>query len=481
MDDTSSKISSGVISSVVGAVVEVEFPQGELPYIRDALEIEVESKTLTLEVVSHVSTTAVKALAFGPTMHLSKGLRVFNTGQPVSIPVGKELLGRMINVVGEPIDDGDPLKTAAKSSIYQEPPPLLAQADNSQILETGIKVFDLMIPFLRGGKVGLFGGAGVGKTVIIMELIHNIAKAYEGYSVFTGVGERTREGNDLYHEMMAAGVNTKGDPEASRCALVFGQMDEPPGVRARVAHTGLTVAEHFRDALGTEVLFFVDNVFRMLQAGAEVSTLLGRMPSAVGYQATLESELGALQERITSTIQGSITSVQAIYVPADDITDPAPAAMFRHLDARAFLSRTVASQGIYPAIDPLQSTSRALTPDIVGVEHYEVAWGIKQTLQKYAELTDIIAILGTEELSYEDKKVVSRARRIQKFFSQPFYVAEAFSGMKGKLVSLHDTVRGFKKILDGDMDDIPEEAFFMAGSIEDVYSAAKHIANVTRG
>lgn len=464
------KCKNGTILSIVGSAVTVEFPQGHLPYIKHVLTTKgsVEGSELKLEVVAHSSTTTVQALALGSTLELKKGQCVINTQAPLHVPVGKSLLGRIINTVGEPIDGGAPIGAEERVSIYKEAPNFLEQGVNQEILETGIKVIDVMLPYLKGGKIGLFGGAGVGKTVVIMELINNVAKAYDGYSVFTGIGERSREGNDLYHEMLESKINTKGDPNNSRCALVFSQMNESAGCRARVAYTGLSLAEHFRDKMGKEVLFFVDNVFRMVQAGTEISTMLGHMPSAVGYQPTLETELGSFQERIASTLNGSITSVQAIYVPADDITDPVPAAMFRHLDARAFLSRTIASKGIYPAIDPLESSSRALSPNIVGEEHYNIAWKIKEVLQKYSELADIIAILGMEELSKEDKLTVIRARKIQKFFSQPFFVAEAFSGMEGKFVPLSESLKGFSKILSGELDEIPEEHFFMAGPIEDV-------------
>jgi F-type H+-transporting ATPase subunit beta len=400
---------------------------------------------------------------------------VVDTGSPIAVPVGEETLGRILNVIGEPVDEAGPVKAATKRAIHQPAPAFVDQKPSPEILVTGIKVVDLLCPYAKGGKIGLFGGAGVGKTVLIQELINNIAKAYGGYSVFAGVGERTREGNDLYHEMIESGVNVAGGGQGSRCALVFGQMNEPPGARARVALSGLTIAEHFRDQ-GKDILFFVDNVFRFTQAGSEVSALLGRIPSAVGYQPTLATEMGAMQERITSTTKGSITSVQAIYVPADDLTDPAPATSFAHLDATTVLSRDIAAKGIYPAVDPLDSTSRILDPNVVGEEHYLVARQVQETLQRYKSLQDIIAILGMDELSEDDKLTVARARKIERFLSQPFFVAQAFTGAEGKLVDLKDTIRGFKGLVNGDYDHLPEPAFYMVGSIEEAIAKAQRLA-----
>jgi F-type H+-transporting ATPase subunit beta len=467
----------GKVSQVMGAIVDVEFDNiKELPSIYNALEINHNGKKLVLEVILHLGQGSVRTLAMDATDGLVRGQEVTDTGSPITVPVGEEVLGRIMNVLGEPVDEMGEIKTKTKLPIHREPPSFVEQSTKAEILTTGIKIIDLMLPYLKGGKIGLFGGAGVGKTVIIMELINNIAKSYGGYSVFTGVGERTREGNDLFHEMIDSGVIVKGDPSKSRCALIYGQMNEPPGARARVALTGLTVAEYFRDTAEKDILFFVDNIFRFTQAGSEVSALLGRIPSAVGYQPTLASEMGALQERITSTVSGSITSVQAIYVPADDLTDPAPATSFSHLDATTVLSRNIAAMGIYPAIDPLDSNSRALDVRIVGEEHYDVAMRVQRILQKYKELQDIIAILGMDELSDEDKQIVYRARKIQKFFSQPFHVAEVFSGLKGVLVSLEDTIAGFKAICNGELDNIPEEAFFMCGNIQDVLDKAEKLS-----
>jgi F-type H+-transporting ATPase subunit beta len=467
----------GKVSQVMGAIVDVEFDNiKELPSIYNALEINHNGKKLVLEVILHLGQGSVRTLAMDATDGLVRGQEVKDTGSPITVPVGEEVLGRIMNVLGEPVDEMGEIKTKTKLPIHREPPSFIEQSTKAEILTTGIKIIDLMLPYLKGGKIGLFGGAGVGKTVIIMELINNIAKSYGGYSVFTGVGERTREGNDLFHEMIDSGVIVKGDPSKSRCALIYGQMNEPPGARARVALTGLTVAEYFRDTAEKDILFFVDNIFRFTQAGSEVSALLGRIPSAVGYQPTLASEMGALQERITSTVSGSITSVQAIYVPADDLTDPAPATSFSHLDATTVLSRNIAAMGIYPAIDPLDSNSRALDVRIVGEEHYDVAMRVQRILQKYKELQDIIAILGMDELSDEDKQIVYRARKIQKFFSQPFHVAEVFSGLKGVLVSLEDTIAGFKAICNGELDNIPEEAFFMCGNIQDVLDKAEKLS-----
>ncbi|MCL2566549.1 MAG: F0F1 ATP synthase subunit beta [Alphaproteobacteria bacterium] len=466
----------GKVAQIMGPVVDVDFLDSKkLPAIDNALEIIKPDQKVVVEVVLHLGDGRVRTIAMNSTDGLVRGDEVIDTGAPITVPVGNEVLGRIMNVLGDPVDGQGEIKTAKKSSIYKDAPEFIDQSTKSEVLHTGIKVVDLMLPYLKGGKIGLFGGAGVGKTVVIMELINNIAKAYSGYSVFTGVGERTREGNDLYHEMLESGVNTMGDWTKSRCALIFGQMNESPGARARVALTGLTVAEHFRDEEGKDVLLFIDNIFRFTQAGSEVSALLGRIPSAVGYQPTLASEMGSLQERITSTVKGSITSIQAIYVPADDLTDPAPATSFTHLDATTTLSREIAALGIYPAIDPLTSNSRILDPNIVGEEHYAVALEVQRTLQKYKDLQDIIAILGMDELSDEDKLTVSRARKIQRFFSQPFHVAEVFTGIPGVLVSIEDTVVGFKEICDGKVDDIPEEAFFMVGSLAEVKEKAKKL------
>ncbi len=462
----------GIVYQVMGAVVDVKFNEEDVPEIYNALEVDLHGKKLVLEVMHHIGEGVVRTIAMDLTDGLARGQEVVNTGSEIKVPVGKEVLGRIINVVGEPVDGLGPVKTERRDVIHKPAPKFVDQSSQAEILTTGIKVIDLMAPFLKGGKIGLFGGAGVGKTVVIMELINNIAKSRDGLSVFTGVGERTREGNDLYHEMMESNVITKGDPDKSRCALVYGQMNEPPGARARVALSGLTIAEYFRDVENKDILFFVDNIFRFTQAGSEVSALLGRIPSAVGYQPTLSTEMGALQERITSTKNGSITSVQAIYVPADDITDPAPAASFTHLDAKVVLSREISELGIYPAVDPLESSSRILDPKIIGSEHYEVAIRVQEILQKYKSLQDIIAILGMDELSDEDKKTVYRARKIQRFFSQPFHVAEVFTGSPGVLVDLKDTIKGFREICDGKHDNIPENAFFMAGTIEDVIKKA---------
>ncbi len=465
----------GYISQIMGAVIDVYF-EGYLPPILNALEIPREdSETkgkLILEVAQHLGEGTVRTIAMDATAGLHRGQEVIDTGSPIYVPVGPETLGRIMNVIGEPIDERGPIKTKQVSSIHRSAPEFIEQSPATEILTTGIKVIDLLTPYPKGGKIGLFGGAGVGKTVLIMELINNVAKAHGGYSVFAGVGERTREGNDLYHEMIDSGV-VKLDEEGSKAALIYGQMNEPPGARARVALSGLTVAEYFRDVEGKDVLFFIDNIFRFTQAGAEVSALLGRMPSAVGYQPTLSSEMGNLQERITSTTKGSITSVQAIYVPADDLTDPAPAASFAHLDATTVLSRSIAELGIYPAVDPLDSTSRILSADVVGEEHYQVARHVQKILQTYKSLQDIIAILGMDELSPEDKLTVSRARKIQRFLSQPFFVAEVFTGSPGKLVSLADTIKGFKGICDGDYDHIPESNFYMIGNIEEALEKAK--------
>jgi len=470
-----SKNAVGTITQILGAVVDVRFAESELPQILNALNVEIEGRRLVLEVAQELGEGVVRTVAMDTTDGLVRGTEVTDTGAPISIPVGPETLGRIMNVIGDPVDERGPIVTAQKFPIHRPAPSFLDQSTESEILITGIKVIDLIEPYAKGGKVGLFGGAGVGKTVIIMELINNIAKAHGGYSVFAGVGERTREGNDLYHEMMESGV-IKVDGKGSKAALVYGQMNEPPGARARVGLTGLTVAEYFRDEEGQDVLFFVDNIFRFTQAGSEVSALLGRIPSAVGYQPTLATDMGALQERITSTKKGSITSVQAIYVPADDLTDPAPATSFAHLDATTVLSRQIAELGIYPAVDPLDSTSRVLDPRVVGEEHYKVAREVQRILQTYKSLQDIIAILGMDELSEEDKQTVSRARKIQRFLSQPFHVAEVFTGTPGVFVSLEDTIKGFKGIVAGNYDHLPEAAFYMVGTIEEAVEKAKKMA-----
>jgi F-type H+-transporting ATPase subunit beta len=464
----------GKIIQVMGAVVDVQF-EGELPSILNALHADNHGKLLVLEVAQHLGESMVRTIAMDSTEGVQRGLEATDTGEPILVPVGPETLGRIINVIGDPIDERGPVKTKKRAPIHAVAPPFVDQSTETEILTTGIKVVDLIAPYAKGGKIGLFGGAGVGKTVLIMELINNVAKGHGGYSVFAGVGERTREGNDLYHEMIESGViDLEGDN--SKAALVYGQMNEPPGARARVALTGLTQAEYFRDEEGQDVLFFVDNIFRFTQAGSEVSALLGRIPSAVGYQPTLATDMGNMQERITSTNKGSITSVQAIYVPADDLTDPAPATSFAHLDATTVLSRQIAELGIYPAVDPLDSNSRILDPRIIGDEHYNVATEVQQTLQSYKNLQDIIAILGMDELSEEDKQTVSRARKIQRFMSQPFHVAEVFTGTPGVLVSLEDTIKGFKGIIDGEYDHLPEAAFYMVGTIEDVVEKAKKMA-----
>mgnify|MGYP001291083258 CR=1 FL=1 len=464
----------GKISQVTGAVVDVQF-DGDLPEILNALHTKNEGKILVLEVAQHLGENAVRTIAMDSTEGLERGSEVTDTGEPISVPVGPETLGRIMNVIGEPIDERGPLETKSTLPIHRSAPEFAEQSTETEILTTGIKVVDLISPYAKGGKIGLFGGAGVGKTVLIMELINNVAKGHGGYSVFAGVGERTREGNDLYHEMIESGVIDLEGGE-SKAALVYGQMNEPPGARARVALSGLTQAEYFRDQEGQDVLLFIDNIFRFTQAGSEVSALLGRIPSAVGYQPTLATDMGILQERITSTTKGSITSVQAIYVPADDLTDPAPATSFAHLDATTVLSRQIAELGIYPAVDPLDSTSRILDPRIIGEEHYGVATSVQQILQAYKSLQDIIAILGMDELSEEDKLTVARARKIQRFLSQPFHVAEVFTGSPGVLVSLEDTINGFKGIVDGEYDHIPEPAFYMVGTIEEALEKAKKLA-----
>lgn len=464
----------GKITSIIGAVVDVQF-DSELPSILSALEVEGRTPKLILEVAQHLGSNTVRTIAMDGTEGLVRGQNIFDTGAPITIPVGPSTLGRIMNVIGEPIDERGPIETKNYSPIHAEAPAFMEMNTNQEILVTGIKVVDLLAPYVKGGKIGLFGGAGVGKTVLIMELINNIAKAHGGYSVFAGVGERTREGNDLYHEMIETGVISLKD-DSSKVALVYGQMNEPPGARARVALTALTVAEYFRDVENQDVLLFIDNIFRFTQAGSEVSALLGRIPSAVGYQPTLATDLGTMQERITSTLTGSITSVQAIYVPADDLTDPAPATTFAHLDATTVLSRSIAELGIYPAVDPLDSTSRIMDPIVVGYEHYEVARSVQKLLQDYKSLQDIIAILGMDELSEEDKVTVARARKIQKFLSQPFQVAEIFTGHKGKLVSLEDTINGFQKIMSGELDHLPEIAFYMIGNVEEAEAKADKLA-----
>ncbi len=470
---------AGRISQVIGAVVDVAF-EGELPPILNALETSNNGNRLVLEVAQHLGENTVRTIAMDATEGLVRGQAVSDTGSPIMMPVGDETLGRIMNVIGEPVDEAGPIGAKSKRPIHAEAPPFTEQSTESNILATGIKVVDLLAPYARGGKIGLFGGAGVGKTVLILELINNIARAHGGYSVFAGVGERTREGNDLYWEMIESNVNkdpkeNNGSTAGSKCAMVFGQMNEPPGARARVALSGLTIAEEFRDA-GQDVLFFVDNIFRFTQAGSEVSALLGRIPSAVGYQPTLATDMGQMQERITTTTKGSITSVQAIYVPADDLTDPAPATSFAHLDATTVLSRSIAEKGIYPAVDPLDSTSRMLDPQIIGDEHYETARQVQEVLQRYKALQDIIAILGMDELSEEDKIAVARARKIERFLSQPFFVAEVFTGSPGKLVDLDDTIKGFKGLVAGDYDHLPEAAFYMVGGIDEAIEKAQKLA-----
>ena len=463
--------SLGTITQIIGAVLDIQFEKGQLPEINDAVEIHrTDGDTLVVEVAQHLGDNTVRCIAMGPTDGLVRGMEAVSEGAPIRVPVGEETLGRMFNVLGNPIDEKGAPAVKEYSPIHRKAPTFSEQSTESEILETGIKVIDLLCPYQKGGKIGLFGGAGVGKTVLIQELITNIATEHGGYSVFTGVGERTREGNDLYYEMIESGVIDK-------TTMVFGQMNEPPGARMRVALTGLTMAEYFRDKAGKDVLLFIDNIFRFTQAGSEVSALLGRMPSAVGYQPTLQTEMGALQERITSTKNGSITSVQAVYVPADDLTDPAPATTFAHLDATTVLDRSIVELGIYPAVDPLASTSRMLDPRIIGEEHYKVARGVQEILQKYKELQDIIAILGMDELSEDDKVLVNRARKVQRFLSQPFNVAEQFTGLPGKYVQIEDTIQGFKESLEGRHDDTPENYFLNAGSIEDVVERYKNAHN----
>jgi F-type H+/Na+-transporting ATPase subunit beta len=474
MAQSTTTTTNGTVTQVIGAVVDVHFDD-ELPPILTALHVDNSGRTLVLEVAQHLGENTVRTVAMDTTDGLVRGATVFSTGEPIMVPVGPETLGRILNVVGEPVDERGPVNTNRRSPIHKPAPEFIDQSTEAEILVTGIKVIDLLEPYAKGGKVGLFGGAGVGKTVIIMELINNIAKAHGGYSVFAGVGERTREGNDLYHEMMESGVIVPDGP-GSKAALVYGQMNEPPGARARVGLSGLTLAEYFRDEEGQDVLFFVDNIFRFTQAGSEVSALLGRIPSAVGYQPTLATDMGALQERITTTKKGSITSVQAIYVPADDLTDPAPATSFAHLDATTVLSRQIAELGIYPAVDPLDSTSRMLDPRVVGEEHYQVARDVQRVLQTYKSLQDIIAILGMDELSEEDKLTVTRARKIQRFLSQPFHVAEVFTGTPGVFVNLEDTIKGFKGIVAGEYDEMPEASFYMVGTIEEAVEKARKMA-----
>jgi len=475
LNPASNKI--GRVAQVMGAVVDVQF-EGALPEILNALQTDNNGNRLILEVAQHLGESTVRTIAMDSTEGLVRGNEVFDTGQAIAVPVGDGTLGRIMNVIGEPVDEAGPINAKGRRAIHQQAPSFVEQSTEQQILVTGIKVIDLLAPYAKGGKIGLFGGAGVGKTVLIQELINNVAKKHGGYSVFAGVGERTREGNDLYHEMIESCVNKdpkKGSTEGSKCALVYGQMNEPPGARARVGLSGLTVAEFFRDQ-GQDVLFFVDNIFRFTQAGSEVSALLGRIPSAVGYQPTLATDMGALQERITSTNKGSITSVQAIYVPADDLTDPAPATSFAHLDATTVLSRQIAELGIYPAVDPLDSTSRILDPRVVGEEHYQVARQVQQVLQRYKSLQDIIAILGMDELSEEDKLTVARARKIQRFLSQPFHVAEVFTGFPGLFVDLADTVKGFAAVVNGEYDHLQESSFYMVGTIEDAVKKAQKMA-----
>lgn len=469
-ETTTKKLNTGIVVQANGPVIDVRFESNKLPNLLNALKIQNGENVITIEAAQAIGDDVIRGIAMGPTTGVVRGLKVIDTGAPISVPTGKGVLSRMFNVLGEPIDDKPaPKKDIYLAPIHREAPTFEEQNPSTEILETGIKIIDLLVPYPKGGKIGLFGGAGVGKTVIVQELIHNIATAHSGLSVFAGVGERTREGNDLYYEMKAAGVLDK-------TALVFGQMNEPPGARMRVALTALTMAEYFRDSLGQDVLLFIDNIFRFSQAGSEVSALLGRIPSAVGYQPTLAQEMGALQERITSTKKGSITSVQAVYVPADDLTDPAPATTFTHLDAKTVLDRTIASLGIFPAIDPLNSASRMLDPELVGEEHYDVAIKVQQILQRFKELQDIIAILGLDELSEEDKKIVARARRIRNFLSQPFFVAAKFTGYEGKYVKVEDTINSFKEILEGKHDKLPESAFLYKGTIQEVVEAAKKMA-----
>ena len=465
----------GKITQVIGAVVDVQFGD-QLPAILNALETDNKGNRLVLEVAQHLGENTVRTIAMDATEGLVRGATVTDTGEPIMVPVGAATLGRIVNVIGEPVDEKGPVESDQRRPIHRPAPEFVEQSTESEMLETGIKVVDLLTPYVKGGKIGLFGGAGVGKTVLLMELINNIAKTHGGFSVFAGVGERTREGNDLYHEMIESGVINLENLTESKVALIYGQMNEPPGARSRVALTGLTVAEHFRDESGADVLFFIDNIFRFTQAGSEVSALLGRIPSAVGYQPTLATDMGTLQERITSTKQGSITSVQAIYVPADDLTDPAPATAFAHLDATTVLSRQISELGIYPAVDPLDSTSRILDPLVIGQEHYDVARNVQSILQKYKSLQDIIAILGMDELSEEDKLTVARARKIQRFLSQPFYVAQVFTGLEGKYIPVDKTIDGFKRLAAGEFDHLPEAAFYMVGDIDEAIEKAQRMA-----
>ncbi len=474
-------VQSGKITQVIGPVVDVEFPPGAVPDIYTALAvtnpgIDARADNLVIEVAQHLGENTARCVSMDSTEGLVRGMSVKNTGAPISVPVGKEVLGRILNVVGDPVDERGEVRATRRFPIHRPPPLLVDQNVKIEAFETGIKVIDLLAPYLRGGKIGLFGGAGVGKTVLLMELVNNVAKKRGGFSVFAGVGERTREGNDLYHEMIESGVINKDDLSKSQCVLVYGQMNEPPGARARVGLSALAIAEYFRDEENRDMLLFIDNIFRFTQAGSEVSALLGRIPSAVGYQPTLSTEMGELQERITSTKAGAITSVQAIYVPADDLTDPAPATAFAHLDATTVLSRKLTEIGIYPAVDPLDSTSRILDPLVVGIDHYTVAREVQETLQRYKDLQDIIAILGMDELSEEDKLTVARARKVQRFLSQPFHVAEQFTGNPGKYVELKDTIRGFKEIVEGKHDDLPEQAFYMVGGIEEAVEKSKKLA-----
>ncbi len=483
MSNNGKKENIGEIVQVIGPVVDVRFPPGQLPPLYNALAItnpfiDDREDNLIVEVAQHLGENIVRTIAMDTTDGLRRGMKVKDTGLPITTPVGEEVLGRILNVIGEPVDAGGQIEAKERWPIHRPPPPFEEQSTKIEMFETGIKVIDLLEPYMKGGKIGLFGGAGVGKTVLLMELINNVAQHHGGYSVFAGVGERTREGNDLWLEMQEMKL-ASGEPVISKAALVYGQMNEPPGARARVALTALTIAEYFRDQKGQDVLLFIDNIFRFTQAGSEVSALLGRMPSAVGYQPTLATEMGELQERITSTVKGSITSVQAIYVPADDLTDPAPATTFAHLDATTVLSRQIAELGIYPAVDPLDSTSRILDPRVVGLEHYRVAREVQRILQRYKDLQDIIAILGMDELSEEDKLVVSRARKIQRFLSQPFHVAEQFTGHKGRFVKREDTIRGFKEICEGVHDDVPEQAFYMVGNIDEALEKAERLAKET--
>jgi F-type H+/Na+-transporting ATPase subunit beta len=478
---TATNAQNGKITQVIGPVVDVEFPAGSLPDIYTALSVtnpgvDARQDNLVIEVAQHLGENTARCIAMDSTEGLQRGMPVKSTGAPISVPVGKEVLGRILNVVGDPVDEKGPVTATRKLPIHRAAPTLVEQNVKIEAFETGIKVIDLLAPYLRGGKIGLFGGAGVGKTVLLMELVNNVAKKRGGFSVFAGVGERTREGNDLYHEMIDSGVINKDDLSKSQCVLVYGQMNEPPGARARVALSALAIAEYFRDEENRDMLLFIDNIFRFTQAGSEVSALLGRIPSAVGYQPTLSTEMGELQERITSTQKGAITSVQAIYVPADDLTDPAPATAFAHLDATTVLNRKLTEIGIYPAVDPLDSTSRILDPLVVGAEHYSVARQVQETLQRYKDLQDIIAILGMDELSEDDKLTVARARKVQRFLSQPFTVAQQFTGNPGKYVELKDTIRGFKEIVDGKHDDLPEQAFYMVGGIEEAVEKAKKLA-----